>query len=107
MSTAFRNLISNAVKYTHKEGLIKIDIHKKLNNITLSISDNGIGMQKETLGKLFKINSNVQTQGTAKEQGTGLGLILCHEIIKQHGGHIDVKSKLNVGSTFTINIPVN
>ena len=60
----------------------------------IAVSDNGIGMTKETMAKLFRIDANLSTRGTENEKGTGLGLFLCKEFVEKHGGKIWVESEL-------------
>ncbi len=107
MATVFRNLITNAIKYTQINGYINMSLISDHENIVFKINDNGVGMDEQTANQLFRINSNIQTKGTANETGTGLGLVLCNEIIKKHNGCIEVESCLNQGSTFTIFLPIH
>jgi signal transduction histidine kinase len=71
----------------------------------ISSTDNGVGMTQETLGKLFRLDENYKSQGTAGETGTGLGLILCQEYVQLHGGRIEVESQPGKGTTFTLFLP--
>jgi PAS domain S-box-containing protein len=105
LKTILRNLISNAIKYTHPNGVITISAVQNQNNIEITVSDNGVGMSEETRNKLFEIGSNITTAGTANEKGSGLGLILCREFIEIHGGEIWVNSELGKGSSFTFSLP--
>ena len=74
--------------------------------IDVSVSDNGVGMKPETIGKLFKIDTvSKSATGTAGESGTGLGLLLCMEFIKKHSGNMKVESEPGSGSTFSFSIP--
>ena len=106
ISTVFRNLISNAIKFSNPEGKITISAEKMTNEFRISVSDNGIGIEKNTIEKLFRIDQNNSTKGTQNELGTGLGLILCKEFIEQHGGKIWVESEVGKGSKFSFTIPV-
>lgn len=107
INTVIRNLCSNAIKFTKKNGYIKVN-HKVINDsIIISISDNGIGMSNETKESLFKIDSYSSTKGTANETGTGLGLIICKEFTEANKGIISVESVQGKGSTFTITLPYN
>ncbi len=100
------NLINNATKFTNKGGKIEIDAQIIENQVRLSICDNGVGMRPEVKEKLFNINSKQPSQkGTDGEKGTGLGLILCKELIKKHKGEIWAESELGNGSTFYFTIP--
>jgi PAS domain S-box-containing protein len=101
-----RNLISNAVKFTPRNGEIDIFAEKKSKNYTITVSDNGIGIDEEIIPKLWGINDSYSTAGTNNEQGTGFGLSLCKELIEKHGGRIWVESKPNKGSDFKFTIPL-
>ncbi|ASB50570.1 sensor histidine kinase [Alkalitalea saponilacus] len=109
--TIVRNLISNAIKYTQKNGKIEISaqlIQKESDEkVLLSVADNGIGMNKSQLSGLFRISDNTSTKGTENEAGTGLGLLLCKEFIDIHNGIICVKSKPGEGSVFQCFFPLN
>lgn len=104
--TILRNLISNAIKFTNKGGRIIVSVERKQHEYHISISDNGVGIPKEMVDKLFKIEENVSTDGTQKESGTGLGLILCKEFAEKHDGKILVKSNPGTGSTFIVILPI-
>jgi len=106
INTVIRNLISNAVKYTNKGGRITISSKETGDNIKIRITDTGIGMDNETTDILFTndLNRN-KKEGTKGEKGTGLGLILCKQLIEKHQGNIYVESKPGIGSTFKIILP--
>jgi len=106
IKTILRNLISNAIKFTNKNG--KVEVKALINNVNLeiSVSDNGIGMSEEIKVKLFKLDGNLSTRGTEDEKGTGLGLILCKEFVEKHGGKIWVESEEGKGSVFRFTIPL-
>ncbi len=105
-NTVIRNLVSNALKYTDEGGQISIGCNKTDGNfIEFYVKDNGIGISKEDMNKLFRIDENITTEGTNRERGTGLGLILCKDFIEKHGGNIWVESKKNKGSTFWFTFP--
>ena len=103
--TVLRNLISNALKFTHKGGKIEVNTLVDDNQVEISVSDNGIGMTKSTIDKLFRIDANLSTNGTEDEKGTGLGLFLCKEFIEKHGGKIWVESESGKGSIFKFILP--
>lgn len=105
LKNILRNLISNAIKFTHKNGKIEINAEVNNNKTEISVVDNGVGIRPENIGKLFKIESNFSTRGTASEKGTGLGLLLCKEFVEKHGGKIQVESQPGIGSTFKFTIP--
>ncbi|MDB2606908.1 tetratricopeptide repeat-containing sensor histidine kinase [Zobellia sp.] len=100
-----RNLISNALKFTPENGMITITAIENKQHWQVSIRDTGIGMDKETLEKLFTNGSTLTTYGTNNEKGTGLGLSLCKEMIEKNNGIIWVESLLRKGSTFHFTLP--
>jgi signal transduction histidine kinase len=96
-----RNLVNNAIKFTHKNGFVRLTAQALPGgHVQISISDNGIGISDELKRKLFSINNKQSTKGTAGEEGTGLGLMLCYEFTKINGGEIDIESSLGQGTTF-------
>ena len=107
IKTILRNLISNAIKFTHKNGKVEVTATTDNKRVVISVSDSGIGMSKETIAKLFRIDSNLSIRGTENEKGTGLGLILCKEFIEKHGGKIWVESETGKGSIFMFTLPMN
>jgi len=106
LKTILRNLVSNAIKFTNPGGQITISAEKMQSNITITVSDNGIGIAPEMVNKLFDITQMHSTSGTAKEKGTGLGLLLCKEFVEKHGGNIWVESELGKGSNFKFTLPL-
>jgi signal transduction histidine kinase/ligand-binding sensor domain-containing protein len=106
VKTIIRNLLTNAIKFSHKNSLIKIGSHIRDNYVIIYIKDNGTGMSNETFKNLFKINKERVKEGTDGEHGTGLGLSLCQEFITKNGGEIWAESELNVGSTFFFSLPL-
>lgn len=106
INTVVRNLISNAIKFTPAEGTITLKTSTADNKVLVSVSDTGVGMSKEVMDKLFRIDTKHTTKGTADEKGTGLGLILCKEFIEKNGGKIWVESVVNKGSTFFFELPL-
>lgn len=105
LSTILRNLLSNAIKFTKKEGKVAITAININSTIEFSVSDNGIGMSQDIVNKLFDITQKISTEGTANEKGTGLGLLLCKELIEKHNGEINVESEVGKGSTFHFTLP--
>ncbi len=105
IQTVVRNLIGNAIKYTFIGGKIDVTTNNQGNQSEISIADNGMGMDTETINNLFSKNINNSKYGTENEKGTGLGLVLCKEFIVKHGGHIRAESELGKGSTFIFDIP--
>ncbi|MCF8369342.1 MAG: PAS domain-containing sensor histidine kinase [Bacteroidales bacterium] len=105
ISSVLRNLISNAIKFTQAEGKITISAVDQKDQLTISVSDTGIGISKERINKLFNISDGYSTQGTQDETGTGLGLILCKEFIEKNGGKIWVDGEDGIGTTFYFSLP--
>jgi signal transduction histidine kinase len=107
LRTVLRNLISNAIKFTNTGGHINVKSILKNNHVEISISDNGIGMNEEKHKFLFEIISNTTTLGTANENGSGLGLVLCKEFVNKNGGTIWAESEERKGSCFKFTLPLN
>lgn len=103
--TILRNLVTNAIKYSHKSDTIKIKAVDNEDEVHVSIVDNGIGIEGDKIEKLFKIKEKISMPGTANEKGTGLGLILCKEFIERHDGKIWVESKYGEGCKFHFTLP--
>lgn len=105
VNTILRNLLTNAIKFSHKNSII--EVYTKIENdmVITSVSDNGIGISEEEQEKLFKIGYNTSKVGTENEEGTGLGLILCKEFAKRNGGDVTVESEPGKGSTFSFSLP--
>jgi len=106
ISTVVRNLISNALKFTPRHGHIDISAELANQKCQLTIADNGVGIPKGIQEKLFSVGESISTPGTEKEEGSGLGLILCHEFIKKNHGDIWVQSKPGKGSRFSFSLPL-
>jgi two-component system, sensor histidine kinase ChiS len=100
------NLISNAIKFTPKNGSINIKAYKTGNTGVIQISDTGIGVPDDKIDKLFKIETAFSTHGTDNEKGTGLGLLLCKESMNKNKGSILVNSTPGQGSTFILHLPM-
>lgn len=99
-----RNLISNAIKFSHNGGEIELVAKRTDGFVEISVHDFGVGMSEEKLNSLFTTNAK-STEGTLNETGTGLGLLLCKEIVEQNDGTISAVSTEGEGSTFTFRIP--
>jgi two-component system phosphate regulon sensor histidine kinase PhoR len=99
------NLIDNAIKYTPKNGKVKVSIKKDQEKISIIISDTGIGIPNNDLNRIFERFYRVDKARSRKEGGTGLGLAIVKHIVIAFNGKISVKSKLNIGTTFTVYIP--
>ena len=107
IAIVLRNLISNAIKFSTVGGKILVTALLEIDQIKISIIDYGVGISEDIIPKLFRLDESVSTVGTNGEQGSGMGLILCNDIVKKHNGEISVRSKEGRGSTFTIQIPQN
>jgi len=107
LKLVLRNLISNSIKFTNRDGRIVVSTHKKLNLIEVTVADNGVGISEGDISKLFQTDIRFTSKGTEEEKGTGLGLLLCKEIIEKHEGNIWVESEIGKGSKFTFSLPKN
>lgn len=105
--TILGNLVTNAIKYTNKNGTVEIKVVNVDGYLKISVIDNGVGIEPRMINKLFRINEKTSTKGTEKESGTGLGLILCKEFVEKHNGKMGVESELGKGSTFWFMLPVD
>ncbi|SNR32670.1 tetratricopeptide repeat-containing sensor histidine kinase [Lutibacter flavus] len=107
LNTILRNLISNAIKFSNPKGSIHIISTFDEEFVEITIKDNGIGMLKEVVDNLFNVEFKSSQTGTANEQGSGLGLILCKDFVEKHGGKIWVESIIDEGSEFKFTIPIS
>jgi len=105
IGTVLRNLISNAIKFTHHGGNISISSETKDDFVIVKVIDNGIGIKKEIIEKLFKLGENISMLGTKSERGTGIGLLLCKDFVEKNNGKIWVESIPEKGSTFYFTLP--
>lgn len=106
MHQVFNNLISNAIKYSNKNSQITINISNAYNSIIMEVIDEGQGIAKEELKKVFKAFETTSAKTTAGEKSTGLGLSIVKKIVEAHKGTIDVSSELGKGTTFTMELPI-
>lgn len=106
LQSVIRNLVSNAVKFTPKGGVIVISSNRNHDYTLIAIKDSGIGMSQSIIDNLFNLNAQTNRLGTNDEPSTGLGLILCKTFIEKHGGKIDVESQEGQGSVFKILLPI-
>ncbi|MBC7923099.1 MAG: tetratricopeptide repeat-containing sensor histidine kinase [Ferruginibacter sp.] len=100
LSFILRNLTSNAIKFTHSGGTVRVETSVQEGMIGVSVTDTGVGMSEERVNDVFRIDTHHSTAGTNEEKGTGLGLLLCKEFVEKNGGRICVTSRLGEGSTF-------
>ena len=106
LTTAIRNLISNAIKFTPEGGKVSINIDNNTDFVKIEIQDTGVGIDENNLKNLFDNINFFTTRGTGGEKGTGLGLAICREFVEIQGGTINVESQTGVGSKFTIQLPI-
>jgi PAS domain S-box-containing protein len=106
LNTVVRNLLTNAIKFSNKCGMIEVIASLKENYAEICVSDCGVGMDQKIINNLFRLDVAHSTAGTENETGTGLGLILCKEFIERNGGTIRVESQPGIGSKFIFTLPV-
>ena len=107
LQSILMNLCGNAIKFTNCCGRVNVYCNEEKDNFIIQVEDNGLGISKLNLKNIFKEQSYFSTLGTAKEKGTGLGLILCKEFVEKHSGKIWVESCEDKGTTFYFTIPKN
>ncbi len=105
VQSVLQNLISNSIKFTRRKGEINIDCERKDGMVFVSVSDNGVGIAKSDIDKLFRLDSHITTLGTEKEAGTGLGLLVCRDMVGKMKGTISVESRENEGTKVTFSVP--
>jgi len=105
IKTVLRNFLSNAIKFSNYNSTIKIILEDQGDFVKLSVQDNGNGIKKEDQQKLFRVDKHFTTFGTANEEGSGLGLLLCQDFINKHNGKIGFDSEYGKGSTFYFILP--
>jgi len=105
MTEAIYNIADNSIKYTENDGVVKIEILRDLGNVLIRISDSGIGIPKEEIQKIFDRFYRVDKARARDTGGTGLGLSIAMDVVKLHGGYIEVSSEEEKGSIFTIVLP--
>lgn len=105
ISTVFRNLIANAVKFTHDNGQITLSAENTPDSIIISVADTGVGIPPERIEKIFHKTTFETTYGTQNESGSGLGLKLCQEFVEKHHGKIWAESEVDQGSVFKFSLP--
>ncbi len=105
IASAFSNLITNAIKYTPKGGIITIGWHEDGDQAYFSVQDNGIGINPKHLPRLTERFYRVDSARSRQTGGTGLGLAIVKHVLMQHGAHLEISSKENEGSTFTAVFP--
>lgn len=102
VTMVIRNLVSNAVKFTREGGEVRLMSETDGNYEQVTVSDTGLGITEESIGRIFRTDVHHSTLGTANEQGTGLGLILCKEFMERNAGKIWIESEFGKGSDFKL-----
>ena len=102
-----RNLVSNAIKFTREKGEVEISGTLEDNEFEICVSDNGVGIDADTVKKLLTQEVNSSTRGTSNEKGSGLGLVLCRELAEAHHGKLWIESEEDKGSQFKFTLPIN
>jgi signal transduction histidine kinase/Flp pilus assembly protein TadD len=103
--SVLQNLISNAIKFTYEKGKVEITTQNLDSVVIINVIDQGMGIPLEFKDKIFQIDSQTTSRGTNDEKGTGLGLIICKELVELNGGQISFVSRENKGTTFTFTLP--
>jgi two-component system sensor histidine kinase/response regulator len=101
-----QNLISNAIKFSYRGNNIKVTFNSSEGEHRITIIDNGVGLTREAIEKIFKFDSKYSALGTEGEAGSGIGLMIIYEMLKRHKGKLVVESEINKGSKFTLILPV-
>tara|TARA_R110001632_G_scaffold50261_3_gene125437 strand:+ start:3680 stop:5317 length:1638 start_codon:yes stop_codon:yes gene_type:complete len=107
IGTIIRNVLSNAIKFSYKQGIIVIELSKVDECFSFTIEDNGIGIPKKFIDKIMDVTTITSQLGTSNEKGSGLGLILCDQFIKAHNGKLDIDSEVGKGTIVSILLPIS
>lgn len=105
LATVLRNLVSNAVKFTLPGGTITIAARRHGEKVEVTVSDTGVGMSADKVADLFRLDRRTTTKGTAGERGSGLGLLLCRDLVERQGGDLTAESLQDRGTTFRFSLP--
>ena len=105
LQSTLTNLVNNAIKFTPRDGRVRVSVRRRGKELVIKVSDTGMGIPKEALPRIFDRFYRVHHPGR-HIQGTGLGLAIVKKIVTMHGGRIEVESKVGQGTTFTIHLPV-
>ncbi|MEJ1239040.1 sensor histidine kinase [Chryseolinea sp. T2] len=103
--SVLRNLLTNATKFTRSQGVITVSAYSLNSKIVVSVADSGVGIPKRSIDKIFTL-ATVSTDGTQREKGTGLGLLLCKEFVEKNGGKIWFETREGEGTTFYFSLPM-
>lgn len=104
--TVVLNIVNNAIKFTRKYGCVEISTEVKNNRIEVLVRDNGVGINRDDIQYLFDIDKKTQQEGTNKESGTGLGLIIVKDLVEKNEGTIRVESNINIGTSVYFDLPL-
>jgi hypothetical protein len=107
IKTVLYNLINNAIKFTPEGGNIDVSVVKDDEMLRVSVKDDGIGIEKENISKLFQPFSQIDSSLNRKFEGAGLGLSIVKEFVRMHGGNVHVETEINKGSNFSFTIPMD
>jgi len=107
IGSVLQNFIANAIKFTNRGGKIKIQSEYENDFVVTTVEDNGVGISKEALANIYSLDSVHTTEGTAGELGTGLGVMLCKEMIERNGGSLKIESELGKGTKVIFTIPAS
>ncbi len=105
LAAVLRNLVSNAVKFTQRGGRITISAKMIADEVEIAVTDTGVGMPPDKIDDLFKLDRRTTTNGTVGERGSGLGLLLCRDLVERQGGELTVKSAVGHGTAFRFMLP--
>ncbi|MCS6809554.1 MAG: HAMP domain-containing sensor histidine kinase, partial [Bacteroidota bacterium] len=100
-----RNLLYNALKFTHVGGTVTISSQEQADAVRISVQDTGVGISEEDIVRLLEPDQSFSTVGTVGEKGTGLGILFCRELIEKNGGTLEIESVKHQGSTFSFTLP--
>ncbi|MDX1600331.1 MAG: HAMP domain-containing sensor histidine kinase, partial [Anaerolineales bacterium] len=104
---AIANLVDNAVKYTSGGGKVSLRARQEADQLVVEVEDTGVGIAPADKSRLFERFYRARRPESLKSRGSGLGLAIVKSIVEQHGGEVDVESRLGSGSTFTLRVPVD
>lgn len=105
LTNILENILDNAIKFSYEKSRVVISADKTEDNILLEVKDSGVGISEENLSKIMNFEEHITSYGTGKEKGTGLGLVICKELLGKMNGELKIKSQKDVGTTVTIKLP--
>lgn len=104
--TVIRNLVANSIKFSYSGTQVTVNTQISGQKVTVRVTDQGTGMDEETVKHLFTLDKKASEVGTANEVGSGFGLVLCEDLVRKNNGHLRVESEVKKGSTFIITLPL-